>query len=758
MEEYMKNEFKASLATGRRTEEESTKFLKKLNLSKKGYIALIFGLLMIALTLFSGIMPANQCEFELSEDEAKDGYNYYLPRFTLPKGEYSFELSGSGGLGKIIIESGDGEVVFDGQISDLKANEVSLSKDYTELVIKQQDGAELKRLIVKGHGAIFNDRYFLALVLLFALLWLLYVKYGKHKDNIDAYMPVFLVCVALTSSYMFFTHYLSFGHDTLFHLERIEGIKEGLQAGQFPVRIQPRQINGYGYSVSLYYPDLFLYFPAILRLCGVSLVMAYQSLWVAASIATALITYYSVKGITKSRYSASAAAIIYTTCTWRIFNICIRGAMGEGLAMVFFPLFIYGVYEIIWGDKKWWILALSATFILQSHIISTVVCAIFGIIIFAVFARRLTKDRRWEALLKAFGIILLLNAWFLLAFVTTYCGFDINSTFDLSKETEFPDQSVLPAQLFNMLNTSTAMGKPFLAGVSGSLSLSPGIGVCICLAISAAYFSFPAEKRRTKTNGFMPALFVIGIMFLVMSTSLFPWRWLANNIGALNALGNIIQFPWRFLAIASAIICVVGAWVIGMHRNGKAMVFLVIVSMFCALSVVITGSAALSKGMDLKKGTYPLKEDNVFVSYDYIPAALDTNASFDCNEYKTSSGSFGVKEYKKSGTNISVELSKAPGSNDAWIEVPLIYYWGYKATDGAGQKLNVVQGDNGLVKIMLKPDSGSVRLKYSGTWFYRLGDIITLMTLLGLLAVIIIKHSEGKDRTFAENAKRKDEA
>ncbi len=717
----------------------ATKAFNNFDLPRNGYIALIVGLALIIITLFSGFGPSNEMSYDLSTDVTKGDYTYYLPRITLPKGDYKFNLNSNNSNRKILIESGDGENVFEGSLSELNDNEVSLDKDYAELVIKADGSADLKKLTVTGHGSIFNDKYFLALVLFLAMLWLLYIKYGEHKDNVDAFMPVFLVLIALVSSYTFFTNYLSRSHDLSFHLERIEGIKEGLQAGQFPVRIQPRQINGYGYSVGIYYPDLFLYFPAILRLCGVSLVMAYKSLWIAASIATSLITYYSVKGITKSRYSAAAAAVIYTTCTWRLTNICVRGAMGEGLAMTFLPLLIYGIYEILWGDKKWWILVLGATFILQSHIISTVYCAVFSVLFLLFSARRLARDKRWLALLKAAGMILLVNAWFLVAFATTYLGFDINDTFDLSQETSFPYNSTVFAQLFNALYNTDSLQRPYFSGVGKSLSLTPGIGVLAATAVSVLYFLFPAGKKKPKNSAFMTLLFAAGIVVLFMSTSLFPWKLLTDKLFAIKALANIIQFPWRFITLSCAALCVVGAWVMGVTRKEKSTNFLAAISIVCIIGVLVNGTFVLGHDIAIKKGVSFFKEKDVFISHDYLPAALNTGASFECNTYKTSDKSFGVKNYDKNGTSINVELSEAPGKDNSWLEVPLIYYWGYKAVDGGGKRLDVVQNDKGILRIMLRPDTDSVRLKYTGTWFYRLGDIITLLTLIALAALAVYK-------------------
>ena len=66
------------------------------------------------------------------------------------------------------------------------------------------------------------------------------------------------------------------GADWSFHLSRIEGIANGLREGQFPVRVYSMAKDGYGYAPSLFYGELLLYFPAVLRLLGMSVQGACQ--------------------------------------------------------------------------------------------------------------------------------------------------------------------------------------------------------------------------------------------------------------------------------------------------------------------------------------------------------------------------------------------------------------------------------------------------------------------------------------------------
>ena len=67
------------------------------------------------------------------------------------------------------------------------------------------------------------------------------------------------------------------GADWRFHLSRIEGIAQALREGQFPVRVYSQAKDGYGYAPSLFYGELFLYFPAVLRLLGMSVQGAYRT-------------------------------------------------------------------------------------------------------------------------------------------------------------------------------------------------------------------------------------------------------------------------------------------------------------------------------------------------------------------------------------------------------------------------------------------------------------------------------------------------
>ena len=73
-------------------------------------------------------------------------------------------------------------------------------------------------------------------------------------------ITLFVACLPL------FTLNCIGGHDIAYHLLRIEALKAGILAGRPFLRINMLFFGGMGYASSLFYPDLFLYFPAVLRL------------------------------------------------------------------------------------------------------------------------------------------------------------------------------------------------------------------------------------------------------------------------------------------------------------------------------------------------------------------------------------------------------------------------------------------------------------------------------------------------------------
>ena len=61
------------------------------------------------------------------------------------------------------------------------------------------------------------------------------------------------------------------GHDIEYHLLRIESLKECILIGRPFLKVNTLFYGGAGYASTLFYSDLFMHIPALLRVIGVGI-------------------------------------------------------------------------------------------------------------------------------------------------------------------------------------------------------------------------------------------------------------------------------------------------------------------------------------------------------------------------------------------------------------------------------------------------------------------------------------------------------
>lgn len=605
----------------------------------------------------------------------------------------------------------------------------TLSKDAKELQFRINYSGNgtltLKKFSITPHTLFYTDTYFLiAVFLLLNLAVWLYLKSDRRMSGEQLVDICVVLGAALLATTPMMQTYLYNADDLCYHLARLEGLKDGILDGQvIPVNILPEGLQNNGYMNAMY-PYLFLYIGAFLRICRVSLAFSYKTLVFLANVGSAVCAYVAVKSMVKSRRSVYLAVVLYTLMPYRFTNILSRGDLGETLALVFWPMVIAGLYHIVMGErKKWYYLVIGFTGALQSHILSVVYVAAVCVITVLLYCVRIWKERRYLEVFKAAGLTVLLNAWYVVPFLYYYFNEELDK--EVLRWSGYYEQSI---NLSNMTQSISLYNKQYF---------SLGLALLGCVGIGVVYLLCEKRGRVSETDGFVLYLLTLGGIFVFLTTGYFPSRALMSN-GLFYNIATMLQFPWRFLGPASACFLFVGAFCLAKseflkpYRNVAA-AMLVGLNLLIIVTVPTDNNhvpyqdaqSVASKGHETKLVTsvglfYPHEWRLLGATDDKLTASVVLS---DFSEVS-------VHDFKKEGTKAAVSYTAR--SKDAFIELPLQNYLGYRAQDELGQPVKIEQGEGGRMRFFVNGDGAEHRIyvRYGPVPAFVIADVVSALTVL----------------------------
>lgn len=573
----------------------------------------------------------------------------------------------------------------------------------------------------------------------------------KPIENSLKYSIVALLVITAIASSLSLTGVLMEGHDTRFHLARIEGIKEGILAGQFPVRISPVFYNGYGYANSIFYGELFLYFPAFLRLIGFTVIDSYNAYLVAINFLTAFICFYAGRKILADDAIAVTMAMLYTLSPYRLMDMYSRSAIGEVTAMAFLPLVVYGLYRIFTEDSSaksyknaYLPLTLGITGIIQSHVLTVEMTAGFILLACVFFCFKTLQKKRFLMLVKTVGITILVNLWFLVPFVDFMLTQDIR-IFENKAVDRIQKTGLFFPQLFSLFSDFSLMSVEASEGLASEMTYSMGLPVGLGIALFGVMLLVKKDdfeyNRAKKIGGCIGILAVIAIW---MTTVSFPWDRISTMSVPFARMIASLQFVWRFVGVATALaVFVVGFGLVLLKKQEGSKVLFAAVALLASLS--------LMSGMDFvqdnffNRGTADITENSLMLENNSY-YAMHGEYTLKGHKYEVVTEIWeprcfeGVEitDYKKKGTNI--QFSVENNGADGYVYLPLLNYKGYKVSseDNVISNDNLEMGEHAEMRINI-PDGyvGTISVSYAGFWYWRLAELVTWATLIGLFVFYI---------------------
>ncbi len=758
--------------------------MKQLFGSRKFRVLLIIEAVLVILTLGKCFMKLNTYEIPYSQmqhngGEINEGYGLtvnsengaagYFAYFivnNVKKGCYDFTIN----YDTECLQCGVEVQGFNANYNSVKMDElvlnplldtqdfsVWLDKDISQLgVYTLYDGTEsftVKDVVIKETvaGRIYELIKLIAcLFVLNFIVWVCIMAKNDRFDKSNVLTALVLLCITVFASYPLFTSFLTEGDDLVFHLLRIEGIKDGLLSGQFPVRIQPTQFRGYGYASSIFYGELLLYIPAVLRLCGFTLQGAYKVFVVLVNVVTAFVTYKCMLAVFKDKKVALICSFMYVLAPYRLTNIYVRSAVGEYCAMIFWPVIACGLYKLFTVDLKskeykniWILLTIGYSGVIQTHLISCEIAAAVSVILCLILFKKTFRKETIIELVKFFVITLLVNAYFLVPFLDFMLRGGTLVVDHGSLQTQaIQGNGIYPAQLFNLFvngsgmayghavydykilgmynEMGTTVGLPLLA------SIAAFVYICIC------YYK-DARKERYFVTGVL--MMVAGVLAVFMATNLFPWDALCRLFGSL--VYNL-QFPWRMFTVATIFLVVLTGCVLIISKNILNKVFYN--GFICVIIVanIFTVGYMLYDRLNTSKGVYSY-DATAFANMgsasldEYLPSVTRTEL---LNVYEpVASENVTVESYVKEYTNVFMNVNETKGIEGV-VDVPLLYYAGYEAVAADGSEFLVSANDNGVLSVHVPSGfSGGINISYEGMWYWHIAELVSLA---GIVFCIIL--------------------
>ena len=543
------------------------------------------------------------------------------------------------------------------------------------------------------------------------------------RDRENRIVIIFFLITMIVATSPLVSRYCINGHDLDYHLLRIESLKEGILIGKPFLKVNTLFYGGAGYASTMFYSDLFMHIPALLRVMHVSIGKSFHIYTAIIFVLCYLSTYYCVYRMSMSKFAGTVAAVLLTLCPYHMDDMVVRTACGENAAFIFLPFAIYGIFNVLYEEMdKPWVFGLGFSGLILTHPATCIITVIMGAMIFLLNIRKLFGQPRVFVRLCVVSALAIL--------VTSYQWLPMLEQF--------------ASQKFYVSNNWTDLLDASVGFADLASSTFPCVGIILFALMLPRFF---LSRRDYPILGFTDLMMVFAVIFAIGATNIMPWERVARYFG-------FLQFPWRLFIMTSPLLAMADAIVLKLFmdrfpESGRKQAF----ETALIVIVAVMSQMAIAHQSENSMGYYDYSDDY----YAYKPFTVNVVAGEWLPEAVTKPEALVGQSEKlvfSDGTEGRFVRDKAKviayiEGGQEYADVPFVYYKGYRAVikDDEGNKTVLPvsgEGENGMCRVYLEGARGELTVWYSGTILQYVSIVISHLFLLLIFDLWYLKNKYKK--------------
>lgn len=575
-----------------------------------------------------------------------------------------------------------------------------------------------------------------------------------------------LICLLLTSYAIVFTfvsfnliNFQSRSYDYVFHLTRIVGLAESIEHWDLLPNLNFLFAFGTGYASPMFYGNWQFYPSAIVYMMTNDGNLAYAIFAFLITLCTSLSSYIVVSKIVKNKVTGIVAALTIP-CYYTLF--------GFGMTMVIplVPILIYSIYRVLYLNKKNPLyLGIVVALLIQTHILSTIILAIFSGVFLLLNYKKLTLEK---IISFVFSILfaLCLSAGYIFQYLEQVSSQKFFFTWTARNfPVDVKDTFLVPfpfqADRYGFYKPFTPLEWPIHQFIRDGLF----------------YASMMVILFYRRLGSLSKTMFWTCWILYFSATSLLPWNSILKYtfLGSMQYSGRLLFFiPLLFLFFLAVT-----------DRNGFFSIVL------CLLSLTFYFNHVIPQFDSSSKNYKHMREDNIKNGKllksvykgdksKYIDPVGDEYYNLDINnqdvrlpqftEFKTEKG-VKISNIKKKYNILEFDIKVPDGKKETTLSIPMIWYKGYQAEYSKGaegsqpmlkqrafteselkenkkaRRPSVSEKvlDNGKIHLSIR-NSGHVKVFYHKTSLQYLGFMIEWISWILVFFIFKQKFSKNKEQ------------